>query len=76
MYNERNIEKYSICYTTTTYEVHTFKNKNKRKLLRDMFCLSFSLLYLFIPSCRFAITEAGTYNIAHDENMKTATGVL
>ena len=56
-------EKYrEILYLlyTTTYEVHTFKNKNKRKLLRDMFCLSFSLLYLFIPSCKFAITEART----------------
>ena len=30
-------EKYSICYTTTTYEVHAFKNKNKRKLFRDIF---------------------------------------
>ena len=23
-------EKYSICYTTATYEVHTFKNKRMR----------------------------------------------
>ena len=23
-------EKYSICYTTTIHEAHTFKNKNKR----------------------------------------------
>ena len=28
MCNEIN---HSVCYTTATYEVHTFKNKNKRK---------------------------------------------
>ena len=38
MYNERND---SICYTTTTYEVHAFKNKNKRKSLRDIFVYHF-----------------------------------
>ena len=27
----------STCYLITTYEVHTFKNKNKRKSLRDIF---------------------------------------
>ena len=43
--NERN---YRISYTTATYEVHTFKNKNKRKSLRDIFVIIFSYLYLFI----------------------------
>ena len=33
-------------YTASiTYEVHTFKNKNKRKLLRDIFVYHF-LLYI------------------------------
>ena len=32
----------AVCYTTTTYEVHAFKNKNKRKsLLRDIFVYNF-----------------------------------
>ena len=32
----------TVCYTTTTYEVHAFKNKNKRKpLLRDIFVYNF-----------------------------------
>ena len=30
MYKERN---HSIWYTTTVYEVHTFKNKNKMKII-------------------------------------------
>ena len=42
MCNERN---HSICYTTTTYEVHTFKNKNERKTLRDIFVYHF-LFYI------------------------------
>ena len=29
------------CYTTTTYEVHAFKNGNKRKSLRDIFVYRF-----------------------------------
>ena len=35
MYNERN---HDICYSTTTYEAQTFKNKKKRKALRKIFC--------------------------------------
>ena len=39
-------EDHSIGYTTTIYEVHTFKNKNKRKsLLRDIFVYHF-LVYI------------------------------
>ena len=30
-------DKCSICYTTRTYKVHTFKNKNKRRSLRESF---------------------------------------
>ena len=38
MCNERN---HSICYATTTNEVYTFKNKNKRKSLREIFAYHF-----------------------------------
>ena len=31
----------SICYTATTNEVYTFKNKNKRKSLREIFAYHF-----------------------------------
>ena len=49
MCNERN---HSICYTaTTTYEVYIFKNKNKRKLLRDIFVYHFLFyIYLFVAA--------------------------
>ena len=53
-------EKSQHLYTTTTYQVHTFKNK-KIKSLRD-------ILYPFIRSCKFAIIETCSYDIAHDEN--------
>ena len=62
MCNERN---HSICYITTTYEVHTFKNKTERK---RHFCLLFSLLYLLIRSYKLAIIETRAYDIAHDED--------
>ena len=65
MCNERN---QSICYTKTRYEAHTFKNKNKRKSLRDDFVYHL-LLYLLIHSCKFVIIETRAYNIAHDDNV-------
>ena len=68
MCNERS---HSICYTTTTYEVHAIKNQNKIKsLLRDIFVYheTFSRLGLFIRSCKFVIIETCVYDIAHDEN--------
>ena len=44
MCSDRN---HSICYTTTTYEVHAFKNENKMKLLRHTFvCFQFTSAYL------------------------------
>ena len=60
-----------FAYTTTTYEVHNFKNENKRELLlRDIFLL-FSHLYLFIHSCKFGahvymIEEIDAHETAHD----------
>ena len=54
-------------YATTTYEVHTFKNKNKRTSLRDIFVYHF-LLYLFTRCCNLVIIKTRDYDIAHDEN--------
>ena len=40
-----------INFTTTSYEVHTFKNKNKRKSLRDIFVYHFLFYtYLFVAT--------------------------
>ena len=62
MCNERN---HSICYTTTTYQVHTFKNKNKRKSLRNIFVYHFLFhICLFVV----LIKETRAYDMAHDEN--------
>ena len=58
MCNERN---HSICYTTKTYEV-TFKNKNFKKSLRDIF------VYHFLFYICFAISETRAYDVAHDKN--------
>ena len=44
MSNDRN---HSICYTTTTYEVHIFNNENKIKSLRDIFVYHF-LFYIIL----------------------------
>ena len=68
MCNERN---HSICYIPTTYEVHAFKNEKRKKIKRH-FCLSFSLLYIFICSCKFIIINTRANDIAHDENVDIA----
>ena len=68
MCNERN---HRICYIPTTYEVHAFKNEKRKKIKRH-FCLSFSLLYIFIRSCKFIIINTRANDIAHDENMDIA----
>ena len=89
MCNERN---HSICYTTATYEVDTFKNKNKREsLLRGIFDYHF-LVYICLFVAANLFKQKCAYNIAHDENamssliiqskaynrvsLKAATGVL
>ena len=41
----KDIEMYWLRPNTTTYEVHTFKNNNKRKLLKDIFVYHF-LFYI------------------------------
>ena len=48
MYFMCNEGDHNICYTTTTYEGHIFKNKNKKKSLRDIFLYHVFLLYLSI----------------------------
>ena len=77
MWNQRN---HSICYTKTTYEVHTFtkhmkytlsqqhmKYRTKRKgiITKIHFCLSFSRLYLFVRSCKFVITDNRNMHFRH-----------
>ena len=59
------LEKYSICCTVTTYELSRTKIKENHS---DAFCLSFSHLYLFLRSCKFAIIETSAYDKAHDQN--------
>ena len=46
MCNERN---HNIRYATTTHEVHTSNNKNKRKsLLRDVFAYHFIVISVYL----------------------------
>ena len=71
MCNGRN---HSICYTTTRYEVHTFKNKNKVKsLLRDIFVYHFLFNTCLLCSCKFGITETRAYDIVYDENAMSSS---
>ena len=44
----------------TTWRTH-FQEAKQKKILKKMFCLSFSLLYLFILSCKFFIIETHAY---------------
>ena len=65
---KREKSQYLLC-TVTTYEIHTFKNKNKTKVIIEKhFCLSIYRLYLVIGSRKFVITETGVYDIPYDEN--------
>ena len=52
--------KYSMCYTTTTYKVHTFKNKHKGKLVRDNFVYHF--LFLTCLFCFYLYISVFCYN--------------
>ena len=58
-------EKNSICYTTASYEVNIFKNKNKRKSLRDIFVYHFLfiffLFFIFFNFCYY-FTISKKYN--------------
>ena len=56
-----------ICYTTIIYEVHTFKNKNKRNSFRNI--SDYHFLFYFIRSCQFVIIETRAYDIAREENV-------
>ena len=42
---------------------YTRSRKNWKKIIKRHFCLSFSLLYLFLRSCKFAIVEALAYEL-------------
>ena len=50
-----NLRNYSICYTATTYGVHTSKNKNKRKSL-------------IINTLQLCYNRNKCLDKAHDEN--------
>ena len=64
--NERNR---SIRYTTTTYVWSThLQEQRSKKIIKSLFCLSFSFLYLYFCSGKFVIVETSAYDIAHDEN--------
>ena len=45
-----------------------------KESLRDIFLIIFSLLYLFIRSCKFII-ETHTHDIAHDENTMSSLSI-
>ena len=64
MCNERS---HSICCYNNVRSTHFKKSTNKIKENKRHFPLSFSLLHLFIPSCKFVIIETRTFDIAHDE---------
>ena len=78
MCNERND---SVCYTTATYKQHFQEQKTLsrtgKKIIKRHFYLPFSLLYLFIHSCKFVVIETyeaydiahEAYDIAHDDNV-------
>ena len=46
-YVQRAKSQYSICSTTTTCEVHTFKNKNKIKSFRNILFIIFSFISVY-----------------------------
>ena len=67
----------NIYYTTTTYEVHTFKEKIWNKMIKTFLFIIFSFYFLFLSlhflfllmcSCIFVIIETCAYNIAHEED--------
>ena len=61
---------HSICYTATTYEVHTFKNESKRTSLRDVSVYHFLFcIYLFVSRTR-------AYDIAHDGDAMSSDVIL
>ena len=66
MCNERR--NHSICYTTTTYEVHSFTDKNERKSLRDLFVYHFLFCLCLFVAASFVIIETRAYDITHDRH--------
>ena len=53
-------KKHSIWYTTAKSEVHTFKHKNRRKSLRDIFVYHF-LFYIYLFVAQFLIFKPLSY---------------
>ena len=54
---------HSICYTTTTYEVCTYKNKNKGTSLRDIFVYHFFSFISVYSQLQIVIIETRSYDI-------------
>ena len=60
-------KKYSACYTTTTYKVNTFKNRNKRNHQETFLCIIFSFISVYLWLKFFFTIEAPAYDKAHDQ---------
>ena len=51
---------------------YTLSRKKEKKISKKRhFCLSFSLLYLFIRSYKFALIETCVYDMAHEKAMSS-----
>ena len=61
MYIKRNL-------VLVILQEHMKYTLSRTKIKENYFCLSFSLLYLFILSCKFDIIEACAYDITLDGN--------
>ena len=66
VYVQREKSQY-LLYYTNIWSTHIQKQKQK-KIIKRHFCLSFCLLHLLIPSCKFVMIETRAYNIAHGKN--------
>ena len=61
-------EKYIVFVILQQHMECTLSRTNLRESIKIHFCLSFSLLYLFICNWIFFILKTGANDIAHDEN--------
>ena len=59
----REITVFIILQHHTKY---TLSGTKIKEIIKRHFCLSFSLVYLFIRRCKFVIIETRAYDIAHN----------
>ena len=52
---------------------YTLQEQKLKKIINRHFCLTFSLSYMFISSCKLFIIETRAYDIAHDENANSSS---